>query len=937
MRISHFIKLNLVIVLSIIAQIGFSQKYDLSAPVKLDPKVRTGELSNGMKYFIVSNKLPEKRGEFYIVTNVGAIQEEDDQNGLAHFAEHMAFNGTKNFPDKGILNYLEKNGVKFGENVNAGTGVEQTIYMMTSVPLNRESIADSALLILHDWARYISFEEKEIDLERGVIREEWRTYGSAGERMRNKLLPIIYKDSKYATRNIIGDTAVINHFKYETIRNFYHKWYRPDLQAVVVVGDFDTDVMEAKVKKLFSTIPKVENPAEKELFMVPDNKEPLIGIASDPEAITTDVRIYFKHDIIQDKDKNLGYMRLQYVRNFINSMFGQRMNELARSENPPFVYGYCFYSGFTRTKDAFMGIAQAKQNESVIALKALLTEMERMKKFGFTAGEYDRAKANYFRGLDSRYMDRDNRKNRDHVYPVIGYFLSNSPNPGIEFEYDFAKEVISGITLDEINAEAAKYVTDENIIVSVTGPEKSGVSLPSEEEIKQVLKNYKSAKIEAYVDNTSGKKLIDKLPPAGKVLSEKQNDICGTTEWTLSNGMKIVLKPTDIKEDELIIYGFSEGGKSLLKDEDVISGSFLGSVVAQMGVGEFSYNDLTKMLAGKRTRVSFGLSEILENLNASTSPKDLETTLQLIHLYFTNPRWDEADFNTFMGKQKSFYQNADAEPRKAFSDSINVLMNNYSPRSKPLSFHTLDEVSFEKIKSIYADRFADPGSFTLEFVGKITLDEVKPMVEKYLASLPSVNRNEKCIDHNLNPAKGKQVNDFVRENKTPRTSVYVALTGECDFTFDDRLKWSAIKHILNLRYTESIREEQGGTYGVGVGESTTRLPSKSFVLRISFDTDPAKADMLKDIVYKELNKLVEEGPTEVDLNKAKEFFIKKQQENLKENNWWIANLFTYYFNGVEQVIDYDQKVNALTTQSIQEYAKKVLTQGNVVEVVMRPM
>lgn len=937
MSINLSLKIKLSILLSVLVIVGYCQKYDLSASAKFDPKIRTGVLENGMKYYICPNKLPEKRGEFYIATNVGAIQEDDDQNGLAHFSEHMAFNGTQNFPKKGILNYLEKIGVKFGENVNAGTGVEQTIYNMSNVPLTREGIIDSTLLVLHDWAHYISFEDKEVDLERGVIREEWRLYGSASMRMSNKLAPVIYKDSKYAKRNIIGDTAVINHFKYETIRNFYNKWYRPDLQAIIVVGDFDADAMEAKVKKLFGAIPKVENPTVKETYLIPDNKEPLVGIATDKEATGTDIRVYFKHNNIKDSDKNLSYMRLQYVRNFINSMFGQRMGELTRKDNPPFVNAYCFYTGFARTKDAFMGIAQARPNESIRALTALLTEMERMKLYGFTPGEFDRAKANYMRSMESRYMDRDKRKNYEIVYPVIGNFLTNNPNPGIEFEYDFTKEIIPTITLEEINAEARKYVTTENTIVTVTGPEKSDITLPTENEILNVLNTYKAAKIEAYVDNLSGKKLLEKLPPEGKIKDQKENKVLETKEWTLSNGIKVILKPTDFKEDELLIRGFSEGGLSKLNNDDVLSGRFLGQVISQMGVGGFSLTDLNKMLAGKRVNVSVSLSSEQESVNGYTSPKDVETALQLIHLYFTNPRWNDGEFKTFIDKQKAYYQNADAEPRKAFSDTVNVMLNNHSPRFTPVNYKTLDQISFDKIKAIYADRFSDPANFTFQFVGKINPDELKPLLEKYLASLPTIKRTEKYTDNGIRPPKGKVINDFKKENKTPRTSVFVSLNGKCNFSAADRLNWEALKHILDLRYTETIREEQGGTYGVSVFGGINRLPENSFSLNINFDTDPLKADVLKEIVYRELKKIVDNGPTETDLQKAKEFFLKKRQESIKENGWWNSMLSSYYFDNLNTVTGYEEMVKALSTKSLHEYSKKILDQGNVLEIVMRPL
>jgi len=430
------------------------QNYDLNGIPALDPKVKSGVLDNGMHYYIRSNKLPERRGEFFLVNNVGAIEENDDQNGLAHFTEHMAFNGTKNFPGKGILDYLATIGVKFGTNVNAGTGIAQTIYNLSNVPLSREGIIDTALLILHDWAHYVSFVPREIDLERGVIREEWRMYGSADERMNNELAPVIYKGSKYARRNVIGDTSVINHFAYKTLIDFYNKWYRPDLQAIVVVGDFDENKIEATIKKLFNSIPRVQNPLPKEIYPLPDNTEPLIGTATDKEATSTSVNVSFKHNAVKDSYKNLNFMRLQIIRNLINNMFGQRMNEISRTENPPFLNAYSYYRTFTKTKDAFTGTATSANNEAIRALSALLIEMERLKLFGFTTGEYERAKANVMRNYESRYLDRDKRKNRELVYPCVSNYLVNNPNPGIEFEYQFAKTEMPGITLEEINSEA---------------------------------------------------------------------------------------------------------------------------------------------------------------------------------------------------------------------------------------------------------------------------------------------------------------------------------------------------------------------------------------------------------------------------------------------------------------------------------------------------
>ncbi len=912
------------------------QTYDLKKMPSIDPKVKTGILPNGMHYYIRANKIPEKRGEFYIANNVGAILEDDDQNGLAHFTEHMSFNGTDHFPKKGILDYLATIGVKFGTNVNAGTSLDQTVFNLSNVPLKRDGILDSALMILRDWSHYVSFEDNEIDLERGVILEEWRIYGSAEERMSNKLAPVIYKGSKYATRNVIGDTAVLKHFKYETIKNFYHKWYRPDLQALIIVGDFDENVVEAKIKKLFSMIPKSENPVAREEYPVPDNTEPLIGTATDKESTSTVVDVSCKHDITKKGDKNLGFMRLQLIRSLINNIFGKRMSELSRKENPPFISAFSYYGGFTRTKDAFTGTAQAANNEGIKALTALLVEMERMKRFGFIGAEFERAKADLIKNNESRFMDRDKRKNRELVYPNVSNFLTNNPNPGIEFDYAFSNAMITGITLQELNDEARTYFTDENMVVTVTGPEKEGITIPSEAEIKKVLAKYKSAEIGPYVDQLAGKKLIEKEPVSGKVVKISKNKVLGTTEWILSNGMKIVFRPSDIKEDELLIGGFREGGISLLKDEDIPSAMLLGDALAQMGVGNFSATDLEKLLSGKRVNIRISTSEERDGVSGRLSPKDLETALQIIYLYFTQPRWNATDYKTWMEKMKANYINAESDPRKTFRDTITLLMANHHPRVIPMTYKLLDKVSLPKLQAIYKDRFSDPGNFTFEFAGKIDPEKVKPLFEKYLASLSSVNRTQVYRDNGVRPPKGEVSRDFKHEAKTPRTSIYINYTGASPFSADDRILGAALRHVLELRYIERIREDEGGAYSIRVSYNLNKLPVPGFSMIVSFETDPVKADKLIGIVHTEIKKMVENGPSDADLQKAKEYFMKQRQEDMKENSWWMSRMDDYYFYNLDFLTGYDDKVKALNIESVHDYAKKVLTQGNVVQVVMRP-
>jgi zinc protease len=934
MKLKLTVILPLLIVL--IARHTDAQTYNLSDFPPYDPQVKTGVLPNGMHYYIRENKLPEKRAEFYLTNNIGAIQENDDQNGLAHFTEHMAFNGTKNFPKKSLINYLGTIGVKFGRNLNAGTGVEQTTFMVTSVPLIRESIIDSVLLILHDWSHYISFDSTEIEAERGVIREEWRMYGSADMRMGIKLAPITYKDSKYAKRDVIGDTAVINNFKHQTIKDFYNTWYRPDLQALVIVGDFNANVVENKIRKLFAEIPAVVNAVPKERYDLPNNDEPLIGTATDPEATSTDVSLMYKAETVKDSERNMGYMRLKILQRMINVMFVQRMAEITRKENPPFLYAYCRYASFTRVKDAFTGTAQARNNESIKALTALLTEMERLKQYGFTQSELDRVKADLLRSYESQYAERDKRKSSELVNANISHFMIRYPNPGIAFEYAFAQQMIPGISLEEINKEVKQYVHPDNMIVTITAPEKEGITVPSVQEIRDAIEQAKHLKTEAYVDSLAGRKLLDKEPVAGKVVKTKTNKVLGTTEWTLSNGAKVVLKPTDFKADEIQMRAWSLGGYSAADDNTIPSAQITDNIAVESGVGNFSKTNLGKMLAGKRVNITPSISDHTESISGYLSPKDFETAMQLVYLYFTQPRWSESDYNTWMDKMRNYFINMKAEPRKAFSDTISVMLNSHSKRYKPTTYELFDEMKFEKVKAFYADRFCDASDFTFLFTGKINPDEVKPLVEKYLASLPVVKRKDVFKDDGVRPPKGKVVNDFSHENKTPRTSVLILYHGKCQYTATDKLYFAAIRHILELRYIESIREEKGGSYHVGVSAQVGNLPEPEFSLSMSFDTNPKLADDLKAIVYREVDKLIANGPSDADLQKAKEYFLKQRQEDLKENNWWHAIAGEYYSTGVDLISGYEENVKNLTTKAIKAYAEKMLTQGNVLEVVMRP-
>lgn len=932
---SNFFKAFLAIAI-LLPGLSFSQE-QLKQPVPLDPEVRYGKLENGLTYYIKHNDKTEERAEFYLSNNVGAILETDEQNGLAHFCEHMCFNGTKYFPKKGILNYFETIGMEFGRNINAGTGKDMTNYYLMHTPVTREGIIDTALMTLRDWSHYVSFEEEEIDNERGVIHEEWRTRRNANFRLNTTLMPIIYQGSKYAERDIIGTLDVIDNSEYETLRNFYRDWYRPDLQAIIVVGDIDVDQIEEKIKTYFSEIPAKENAPERPTYDVPNNEEPIVAIATDKEAQNSNISVYYKHDYIKPEEKNMLYYVNSYAEALYTSMLNTRLNELVQKENPPFIFAYNYYGNFAGNKDAYTLGASANNIEN--ALTALLTENQRVKQHGFTAGEFDRAKTDLLRQLEKAYKEKDQQQNRNLAFQFINHFSTNNPTPGAAFEYDFAQQVLPMIPLQEVNKLSNEWITDNNMVISITGPEKEGFKVPTEQEVLEIISNVKSMNLEAYVDEVSDKPLMETIPAAGKVTEETQDKDLGITKWQLSNGVKVVIKPTTFKEDEILINAFSKGGSSLYSVEDLTSAEFATTVVGRSGIADFSLIELEKMLTGKVVRVNPYIEDLYEGISGNCAPGDLETALQLINMYFTSPRFDQAATNAFMSRLGAFLQNKALNPDATFRDSVSFILANRNPRKEPLSAERLQEVNFEKAKEIYLDRFADASDFTFIFTGNIDVEKAKPLFETYLASLPSVNRNENWKDNNVRYPDGKLTKLIEKELETQKNTIFINLNGDLEYNLENRLLLQAIKHVLDIRYTERIREEEGGTYGVGVGISTSEYPVEDFGLNISFDCDPANADKLKAIVYEEIEKIKEEGPSEVDLNKAKENFLKNRENALKENGFWSSSI-AFNLKHDENILDHDQynaTVNAISVKKVQKAAKKWLSQGNNIEIILQPL
>lgn len=918
---------------SMIAQ---TTAYNLDQKVPVDDKVRIGKLDNGLTYYIRENEKPKNRAEFYLVVNAGAIQENDDQDGLAHFCEHMAFNGTKHFEKHDIINYLQSIGMKFGPEINAFTSHDVTNYMLQKVPTDEPANVDTALLILYDWASSLSFEEEEIDNERGVIHEEWRTRRGAMFRLQTETSKTLYKGSKYAERDVIGDIDIIDNFEYQTLIDFYNTWYRPDLQAIIAVGDFDMDEMEEKIKEQFSQIPKRENPKERKEYGVPDHEETYVDIASDPEAMYILVQLYYKHEPFEVE--NLEGYRQQLVFQLYNQMLNNRLQEKLQEEDPAFIYGYTAYTDLTRTKDAYMAFAVAKNDGIKRTLETLLTENERVKQHGFADSELERAKKDLLSSLEKSYNERDKKESDGYVWEYFGHFLEEEPIPGIEFDYAFAQDILPGIGLDELNTLAPKWVTDENRVVIITGPDKENVELPTEEDVLAIIESVDQKEVEAYLDEMTDAPLLAEMPQAGKIIEESTNEELGTENWVLSNGIQVTLKPTDFKDDEILMRAFSFGGASLYEPDMLPSAGFASSVINESGIADFDLIQLQKLLAGKNLRVSPYIGDVDEGFTGSSSVKDFETMLQLVYLYFTDPPENQKAFNAYLNRIRGFIENRQNDPAAAFQDTITLTMADYHPRVQPMSLEYLDKVDFEEINQIYGERFADPGSFHFYFVGNFDKESIKPLIETYLGGLPAVSKEESWIDNNVRPPDEVIEKTLVKNMEVPKATVYIAYTGEYDYNeFGNRLGLDALCDILDIRYTETIREEQGGTYGVSVYPRQTQYPYEHYQVAIRFDCDPENADKLSAIVYEEIDKLKNDGPTMKDLNSVKENKLKTHKENLEKNNYWISRIKNMDYNqdDIEHILKYEDYINKLNIKGLKKAAKKYFGDEHV-EIILLP-
>lgn len=916
--------------------ISQNANYNWDEKIPLDPKVKIGKLDNGLTYYIRQNDMPKDRAEFYLVVNAGAILEDDDQNGLAHFCEHMAFNGTKHFEKNDIIKYLQSIGMKFGPEINAFTSHDVTNYMLQKVPTDNQEIVDSALLVLFDWAHNVTYNDEDIDNERGVIHEEWRTRRGAQFRMQTKTQKVLYKGSKYADRDVIGDIDIIDNCKYDALRRFYKDWYRPDLQAIIAVGDFDAGEIENKITELFSQIPKTENPKERKEFEVPDHEETYVAIETDPEARYIIVQLYYKHDLF--KEENLGDYRKSLVFRLYNQMLNNRLQEKLQEENPPFLYGYSAYTGLTRTKDAYMGFAVAKNDGINRTLETLLIENERVKKHGFNESELERAKKDLLSNMEQSYNERDKEESIDYVWSYFSNFLEKEPIPGIAFDFEFASNVLPGISLDELNTLAPKWVTDENRVVIITAPERDDVILPKKEEVLDIVESINNKEIEPYKDEMSDQPLIAEKPTPGKIVDVTENDKLGIETWILSNGIQVTLKPTEFKDDEILMRAYSFGGSSLYGVEELPSANFSTSIVNESGIADFNKTQLQKLLAGKNLNVYPYIGGVDEGFNGSSSKKDFETLLKLVYLYFTDPPENEKAFNAFMTRMKGFYVNRQNDPASAFRDTITVTMADYNPRALLLTMEYLESVDFATTTDIFEERFADPGSFRFYFVGNFDPEKIKPLIETYLGGLPAVTNNETWKDNGVRPPKKTVEKTIVKNMEVPKATVYISFTSEYDYNdYMNRLNLNALCDILSVRYTESVREEQGGTYGVRVSPVQTQYPYEHYQVNIQFDCDPENVDKLSSIIFEEIEKIKKKGPLPKDLKGYQENKIKTRKENLEKNSYWVNKLKYLDYNNDEQkdFFDYEDYINNMTVKSLKKAAKKFFGKDHI-EIVMLP-
>lgn len=911
------------------------------SPVPVDTAVRIGILPNGLKYYIRHNNWPEHRADFYIAQKVGSIQEEENQRGLAHFLEHMCFNGTKHFPGNDLIRYCETLGVKFGADLNAYTSIDQTVYNISNVPTTRQSALDSCLLILSDWANALTLDPKEIDQERGVIHEEWRERTSANSRMLERNMPKVYSGSKYGVRFPIGLMSVVDNFKPKELRDYYEKWYHPAHQGIIVVGDVDVDHTEAMIKKLFSPL---QNPANQASILdepVPDNEQPIVIVDKDKEQASSVVEALFKHDVWPESQKGMEYIIANYTKNLALGMLNDRYAEAAPNPDCPYIGASAGDGQFilAKTKDAFsISAAPKDMSKTAAALQEALTEARRAAKFGFTQAEYDRAKANVLSGLDKAFSNRDKRTSASFADDYKGNFLSNEPIPAFEDYYQFMKQIVPQIPLQSINDILPQLLpeNDRNMVILNFNNEKDGNVYPTPESLLEAVHMARKAEIHPYIDKVKDEPLLSELPKAGKIVKEKKSKMFDYKELKLSNGITVILKKTDFKKDHIILTGTGFGGKSLYGENDYTNLAVFDNVIGVSGLGGFANMDLPKILAGKRSSAHLSMGDKYMGVGGSSSQKDVETMLQLLYLYFTDIRKDEQSFATLLDSWKINLKNRDLSHETIFNDSLTATIYGHNPRLKPILMDDLKDINYDRILQIAKERTQNASAWTFMFIGDFDEAKLRPLICQYLAALPVKGKIEKgSLISSFQ--KGVIDNTFYRKMETPKSLAYMFWhTNDIPYTMDNAIKINMIGQILSMVYIKKIREEASAAYSCGAeGGSTLEGDYHDYTLLANCPMKPEKAELALRIMKEEAENMAQTCDPEM-LAKVKEYMLKNYDNSLKTNGYWGGVISMYRKYGIDAHTHYRELIKNQTEQGLCDLMKQLLKSGNRISVVMLP-
>ena len=914
----------------------FAQDFKGDSPIPFDPTVKTGKLENGLTYYIKKNAKPENKVDLRLVINAGSILENDDQQGLAHFMEHMCFNGTKRFPKNKLVDYLQSIGVKFGQHLNAYTSFDETVYFLP-IPSDDPEKLEKGFQIIEDWAFNAVLTPEEIDKERGVVLEEYRIGLGASKRMMGRFMPKMMHNSHYANRLPIGKKEILENFKYEKLISFYKDWYRPNLMSVIVVGDIDVAQMEKKIKDHFSSYKNPKNERPRKIYDVPNHKETFVAVESDKEASAAQVQLVYKDYDTPKPVVNVNDFRKSLVEGLYSTMINNRLNELTNSPTPPFTYGYSYHGGtWARTKEAYQSFAMSQEDKQLEALKVLVTENERAKKFGFTPGELDRAKSEFLAGFETVYNDREKRNSENFVSEYQSHFLEKEPTPGIAWTFEALKKILPTIELKDVNGLVKDYIKEDNRVVILTGPEKEGLKKVTEQEVLNALK-VNIDEIQPYADTEIASSLLRKELKPGTIIKKETNAKIGATTLTLSNGAKVTYKKTDFKNDEVLMEAVSFGGTNLYTNEELKKTQFANGGLTQAGFSGLKENDINKFMSGKVASVYPYVSNTTEGLRGSTTPKDLEYLFQMTVGYMADLNLDNEAFEGYKQKQSAFYKNMASQPSFYFQQEFYGYLLKENPRFFGMipDDKAWEATDYKLAYTKFQERFANAGDFEFFFVGNVDDAKMEEYSKKYIASLPSTTKKEKAIDLGHRMLKGEH-KKIVNKGTDPKSSVTIMYYGDAEYTPKEALAMQALGEVLTIKLIEELRENESGVYGISARGGMSKVPNGAYSFNIGFPCGPDNAEKLTASALRELQKIIDNGPQEGDIKKFKEAEILDYKKDIKENRYWLTNFNRSYTNGTspEDVLQVEAKVNAVTAKDIQNVAKKYLSKDKVVGILM---